>query len=113
MSPVLAPSDGLPRAPIRSLSEAQRTCREIVGRVDPTLLSRSGPRCGCQIALQQTTERLLDYLVGTAKQWERDREAERIGVLEIDGHLNFRDLLHRQVGRLIAAQNAAGVAADQ
>jgi hypothetical protein len=52
-------------------------------------------RCGCQIALQQTTERLLDYLVGTAKQWERDREAERIGGLEIDGHLNFRDLPNR------------------
>jgi hypothetical protein len=33
--------------------------------------------------------------------------------LEIDGHLNFRDLLHRPVGRLIAAQNAAGVAADE
>src|ERR1700730_7476750 len=28
-------------APIRSLSEAQRTCREVVGRVDPTLLARS------------------------------------------------------------------------
>src|SRR5271166_2479785 len=25
---------------------------------------QSGPRCGCQIALQQITERFLDYLVG-------------------------------------------------
>jgi hypothetical protein len=29
----------LPRAPIQSLSEAQRTCREVVGRVDPMLLT--------------------------------------------------------------------------
>ena len=28
--------------PIRSLSEAQRTCREVVGRVDPTLLTHLG-----------------------------------------------------------------------
>src|SRR6516165_12430761 len=39
----MAPSDGLPRVTIRSLSEAQRTCREVVRRVDPTLLpSRPG-----------------------------------------------------------------------
>jgi hypothetical protein len=30
-------------APIRELSEAQRTCREIVGRVDPTLLTLNRP----------------------------------------------------------------------
>src|SRR3984893_4574253 len=30
-------------APIRELSEAQRTCRELVARVDPTLLTLSGP----------------------------------------------------------------------
>jgi hypothetical protein len=29
-------------SPIRSLSEAQRTCREIVGCVDPTLLTHLG-----------------------------------------------------------------------
>jgi putative ABC transport system substrate-binding protein len=33
----MAPSDGLPRVRIRPLSEAQRTCRELVRRVDPTL----------------------------------------------------------------------------
>jgi len=40
----LAPSDGLPRVTIRSLSEAQRTCRELVRRVDPTLWTQSGSR---------------------------------------------------------------------
>jgi hypothetical protein len=33
-----------------------------------TTKTRSGPCCGCQIALQQTTERLLDYLVGAADE---------------------------------------------
>jgi hypothetical protein len=31
-------------SPIRLLSEAQRTCREVVGRVDPTLLTRADMR---------------------------------------------------------------------
>jgi hypothetical protein len=31
-------------APIRELSGAQRTCRELVGRVDPTLLTHLGSR---------------------------------------------------------------------
>ena len=47
---LLARSDGLPRVTIRSLSEAQRTCRELVRRVDPTLLTpvrTSGRRSAC------------------------------------------------------------------
>ena len=31
----------LDESPIRELSEAQRTCRELVGRVDPTLLTQT------------------------------------------------------------------------
>src|SRR6516162_1702415 len=45
----LAPSGGLLKALTRSLSEAQRTCREIVGRVDPTLLTPMyGPAVRCK-----------------------------------------------------------------
>jgi hypothetical protein len=40
----MAPSDGLPRVSIRSLSEAQRTCPELVERIDPMLLTRCGSR---------------------------------------------------------------------
>jgi hypothetical protein len=47
-------------APIRSLSEAQRTCREIVGRVDPTLLSQSGSRV-CIAAVED--ECLISYSI--------------------------------------------------
>ena len=33
------------KSPIRSLSEAQRTCRELVGRIDPMLLTHFRHRC--------------------------------------------------------------------
>jgi hypothetical protein len=33
---------------------------------------------GCQIALQQTTERLLNYLVGNGEQRRRHVEAQRL-----------------------------------
>jgi len=41
--PRLYPSDGLLRVTNRELFGAQRTCRELVERVDPTLLTLSGP----------------------------------------------------------------------
>src|SRR5580704_14898561 len=56
---------------------------------------------------------LFDYLVGASKQRKWHRKPERLGRLEIDGHLDFGDLLHRYVGRLITAQNPAGVVTDQ
>ena len=40
-------------------------------------------------------------------------EAERLGGPEIDHELDFRDLLYRQIGRLLALEDAAGVDADQ
>jgi hypothetical protein len=55
---------------------------------------------------------LFDDLVGTGEQRRRHYEAERLGGLEIDGHLKFRELLHRQISRLLTAQNAAGVLAS-
>jgi hypothetical protein len=37
----------------------------------------------------------FDHLVGTSEQREWDREAKCPSGLEVDGHLDFRDLLHR------------------
>jgi hypothetical protein len=39
----------------------------------------------------------------------RHSDTERPGGLEVQKHLNFRGLLDRQVGRLLANENAAGV----
>lgn len=54
----------------------------------------------------------LDHLIGTAEQRLGNRKAEHPGRLEIDDHLHFRSLLNRQVGRLLALENPAGVDAD-
>ena len=39
-------------------------------------------------------------------------EAERLGGLEVDDQLELGRLLHRQVGRLLALEDTAGVDAD-
>ena len=51
--------------------------------------------------------------VGTAAQCRRHVEAERLGGLEIDHCLEFGRRLHRQVGRLLAYEDAINVAASR
>ena len=58
-------------------------------------------------AVQQTTP-LFDYLIGGGKQWAR-YEPERFGGLEVDHQLVLGRRLHRQVGRLGAAQDAIDI----
>src|SRR5262249_47726423 len=43
---------------------------------------------------------LLDDLVGPQQQRRRDREAERLGGLEVDDELELGRLLHRKIGGL-------------
>ena len=47
----------------------------------------------------------FDQLVGTTGERQRHREAECFGGLEVDDQLNFGDLLHRQVGRLLPSRH--------
>src|SRR5450631_2807401 len=60
-----------------------------------TAHTRTGPRGGCQFALQQTAGRLLDHLVGESEQRRGNVEAERPCGLEVDHELVFRRLLKR------------------
>ena len=46
------------------------------------------------------SQTLLNHLIRPRQYRLRDRQAERLGGLEIDHQLEFRGLLHRQVGRL-------------
>src|SRR5262245_40536417 len=58
----------------------------------------------------QQTEQLLDDLVGAGKHRCRQVEAKRLGGFQIDNEFVFGRRLHRQVGRLLALENAIDVA---
>src|SRR5262249_5622555 len=51
--------------------------------------------------------------VGAARQRQRDRDAERLGGLEVEEQLDLGGLLNQQIGRLVALENPPGVSADQ
>src|SRR5687767_14147120 len=54
----------------------------------------------------------LDHLVGAGEKREREGNAERLGCLKIDKQLDFRDLLDRQISRLVALEYASGLDAS-
>src|SRR6516165_1772945 len=57
--------------------------------------------------------RLLDHLIGGRQQRFRDGEAEGLGGFEIDDELELGRLLDRQGICLFAAENAAGITAEE
>jgi starch phosphorylase len=54
----------------------------------------------------------LDYLVSGRQQRFRDGEAERFGGIEIERQLEFSRRRHRQIGRLLALEDATGIGTD-
>src|SRR3984893_905133 len=60
-------------------------------------MTHSGRRGGGQFALHQTLGCVLDHLVGGREQRRRNRQAKRLGALEVDGELIFCWLLKRQI----------------
>jgi hypothetical protein len=54
----------------------------------------------------------FDHLVGATEEREREGDAEGFGRLEVDKQLDFRDLLDRQISRLVALDYASGIDAS-
>jgi hypothetical protein len=64
-------------------------------------------RYGCWVP-QTDAHSLFDHLVSTEKR-ERGDDAERFGGLEVDQQFDFRDLLHRLIGRLVAFEDTSDI----
>src|SRR5262245_2046790 len=65
--------------------------------------------------LDRTSLRLahsFDHLVGAAEQREWHREPKRLGSLEVKDQFDFGELLHRQIGGVLALENATDIDAD-
>jgi len=54
-------------------------------------------------------KKLLDHLAGAREQHWRHVEAERFGRLQVENELELGRLLDRQIGGLLAAQDAIDV----
>ena len=52
---------------------------------------------------------LFDHLVGAQQDRRRYRKTERRGGLAVHDHLEFGRQLHREIARLLAAQNAIDI----
>ena len=51
----------------------------------------------------------MDHLVGANQQRGREGYADRLRRFEVEDQLDFCDLLHRKVGRLVAFENSPGI----
>src|SRR5262249_47428763 len=54
-----------------------------------------------------------ENLVGAAGQRQRNGDAERTGGLQVEEHLDFGGLLHRQIARLATFKNSPSIDSDE
>src|SRR5260370_19953886 len=70
---------------------------------------RNDALCQSRPNAAQQNPCLFDQLVSAGEQRRRHGEPERLRGLEIDDQLDLRDLLDRQIGRLLALEYSAGI----
>src|SRR5471030_2394853 len=68
------------------------------------------PLCATSGLMHRSKKALFDHLVGLRKQRWGDREAERLGGLEVDHQFVLGRHLHWKVGGLLALEDAIDVA---
>src|SRR5215469_10553492 len=62
---------------------------------------------------ERASIRSLDHFIRPRQQRRRDRQAKRLGGLEVDDQLEGRRLLDRQIGGLGALEDLSRVSTDQ
>src|SRR5437764_1215828 len=84
--------------------------RKYAGSCTPPLRA---PARLCVENLIEAPSRSFDHLVRSGEQFLWDADSKRLGSLEVDDKVHFRGLLDRQVRRVLAAEDSAGVSASQ
>src|SRR5437588_10830676 len=56
---------------------------------------------------------LFDHLIGAAKHGKRNRDAQCLGCPQIDNQLDLGGLLNRQIGGLVALEDASSIVANE
>src|SRR5262249_5337878 len=94
------------------MSRERRMNPKCLGKDFPdTFSARSAHLTGLEMR-RITRAASFDHLVGAAEQREWHREPKRLGSLEVKDQFDFGELLHRQIGGILALENATDIDAD-
>src|SRR5215467_5093316 len=98
----------LPRWSITSFANVTRTSAlpPLATKERTSPIGRDGPATD---SCSATKIALFDHIVGTGKYGRRHVETQRLRRLEIEHHLVLGRCLHRQVGRVLALEDAVDV----
>jgi Tripartite tricarboxylate transporter family receptor len=93
-----------------SVRTSALTGKQIKVKATNSIRGMDAAQWGRGLQPTKSLRRLLDHLVGAGEQRRWDFEPERLGRLEIDRQFILDRRLHRQVGRLLALEDAIHVA---